>query len=77
MGLVIDEAKTKKMEVFIYLRSQVNSKNEIKQEIKGQIFSAKTCCYRLVYFKNGTASRITKIRFYKTLDWPVLTYTAE
>lgn len=42
MGLVIDEAKTKQMEVFIYLGSQVNSKNEIKQEIKGQIFSAKT-----------------------------------
>ena len=62
----------------ISLGSQVNISNNIKQEINMRIQSANKCCYGMLkHFKSKLLTYTTKIKLYKTLIKPVLTYGSE
>ena len=63
---------------FIYLGSEVNSSNDIKNEIQKRILSANRCFYGLrTYLKSCLISRKTKLLLYKVLIRPVITYASE
>ena len=63
---------------FIYLGSDVTTKNDVSLEIKRRIILANRCYYGLNgQLSNRDLSRTTKLILYKTLILPVLLYGAE
>lgn len=63
---------------FVYLGSQVDRNNNMQSEIKRRIVAANRCFFGLhKYMSSRLISRTSKIRIYKTLIRPVLTYASE
>lgn len=63
---------------FIYLGSLVTNDNEMVAEVQRRIQAANRCYFGLVpQLKSRVISRTTKLRLYKTLIRPVLTYGSE
>jgi hypothetical protein len=67
-----------KVESFIYLGAMITSLNGIETEIKSKIAVGNKCYYALgTILKRRSISQPIKIRLYKTIIRPVVTYGAE
>lgn len=76
--LDIGPYKFQRVETFVYLGSEVNSCNNVSQDINRRINAANRCFHGLLkHFKSKNLSSRTKINLYKTLIRPVLTYGSE
>lgn len=74
----VDDYAFERVEEFIYLGSLITQDNEMGEEIKRRIVAANKCYFGLVrQMKSRALSRTTKVRLYKTLIRPVLTYGSE
>ena len=69
--------KYEKVESFKYLGSVMTSLNDIETEIKSKIAVGNKCYYALgPILKRRSISQSTKIRLYKTIIRPAVTYGA-
>jgi hypothetical protein len=76
--LYIDGQKFERVHIFIYLGSLVNDDNDISEEIRRQIQNSNKCYYGLQkHFKSRLHTHETKVRLYRTLVRPILTYGCE
>jgi hypothetical protein len=72
-GMVLEEVTT-----FKYLGSLITKKNEIGEEMKMRIAAGNLCYYGLQHlFRSRTASRIVKIKIYKTISKPIVMFGCE
>jgi hypothetical protein len=63
---------------FIYLGTLISNDNSVQKEIQRRILAGNRTYFAAVsLFRNRLLSRATKIRLYKTLIRPVVTYGAE
>lgn len=63
------------MQQFKYLGAQINSENKIKQEIQLRIAAGNRAFFALLpIFRTSDITRVTKLKIYKTLIRPVVTY---
>ena len=63
---------------FIYLGTEVNNKNSINQEIQRRLIAGNRAFYANInLLKSRMLSRKTKLKIYRTLIRPVVTYGAE
>jgi hypothetical protein len=63
---------------FIYLGTLISNDNSVQKEMRRRILAGnKTYFAAISLFRNRLLSRVTKIRLYKTLIRPVVTYGAE
>jgi len=63
---------------FIYLGMLISNDNSVQKEIQRRILASnRTYIAAISLFRNRLLSRATKIRLYKTLIRPVVTYGAE
>ena len=70
--------KFQKVDSFVYPESQLNSENDISKEISRRIVAANRCYFALIkHFRSRFLSKSTKIKLYKTMVRPVLTYGSE
>jgi hypothetical protein len=70
--------KYEKVESFKYLGAMIKSLNDIETEIKSKIAVGNKCYYTLgTILKRRSISQSIKIRLYKTIIMPVVTYGAE
>ena len=70
--------KYEKLESFKYLGAMITSLNDIETEIKSKIAVGNKCYYALgTILKRRSISQSIKIRLYKTIIRPVVTYGAE
>ena len=67
--------KYEKVESFKYLGAMITSLNDIETEITSKIAVGNTCYYAIL--KRRSISQSIKIRLYKTILRPVMTYGAE
>lgn len=67
-----------KVNNFTYLGALVNRHNNIQEEINKRILNSNKCYFAMLkFFKSKYLTRTTKVRLYKTLIKPVLTYGSE
>lgn len=67
-----------KVNNFTYLGVIVNRHNNIQEEINKRILNSNKCYFAMIHlFKSKYLTRTTKVRLYKTLIKPVLTYGSE
>lgn len=67
-----------KVNNFTYLGAIVNRHNNIQEEINKRILNSNKCYFAMIHlFKSKYLTRTTKVRLYKTLIKPVLTYGSE
>ena len=69
--------KHEKVESFKYLGSVMTSLKDIETEIKSKIAFGNKCYYALGPILRRSISQSIKIRLYKTIIRPVVTYGAE
>jgi hypothetical protein len=70
--------KYEKVESFRYLGAMITSLNDIETEIKSKIAVGNKCYYALgTIVKRRLISQSIKIRLYKTIIRPAVTYGAE
>jgi hypothetical protein len=63
---------------FAYLRSQLNKTNSTSSEIQARILSGNRCCYAYgKLMKSGALNRSSKLKIYKSLTRPAVTYGCE
>jgi len=63
---------------FIYLGTLISNDNSVQEEVQRRILADNRTHFAAIsLFRNRLLSRATKIRLYKTLMRPVLTYGAE
>jgi hypothetical protein len=63
---------------FIYLGMLISNNNSVQKEIQRRILAgSRTYFAAISLFRNRLLSRVTKIRLYKTLIRPAVTYGAE
>lgn len=63
---------------FTYLGTSIDNENNVSTEIKRRIIAASKCAYGLSkHLRSHLLSRKTKIKIYRTLIKPVLTYACE
>ena len=63
---------------FIYLGTLISNDNSVQKEIKRRVLAgSRTYFAAISLFRNRLLSRATKIRLYKTLIRPAVTYGAE
>lgn len=66
------------VENFVYLGSQVNSDNNVQEEVRRRLASGNRCFFGLhKLFRSRTLSRRLKCTLYRTLVRPVVTYGSE
>ncbi|CAG9834157.1 unnamed protein product [Diabrotica balteata] len=74
-NLIINDQNFEAVKEFIYLGTSVNPNNNTSEEIKRRIIIANRCYHGLSkYLANKRLSQKTRIRLYRTLIVPVLTY---
>lgn len=77
-NLSTEEKTFETVREFVYLGTLVNPNNDTSEEIKRRIITANKTYYSLAkHLSNKSISRSTKIRLYKTLIIPVVTYGSE
>ena len=77
-GETINGVTYKGVAEFIYLGTLISNDNSVQKEIQKRILASNGTYYAAVsVFRNRLLSRATKIRLYKTLIRPVVTYGAE
>ena len=77
-GATINGVTYKGVTEFIYLGTLISNDNSAQKEIQRRIVAGnRTYFAALSLFRNRLLSRATKIRLYKTLIRPVVTYGAE
>jgi hypothetical protein len=77
-NLTIGEHNFEVVDEFKYVGTLINIKNSVPQEIKRRILAANISYYGLnKIFKSKHLTWRTKIRLYKTLIRPVITYGSE
>ena len=77
-NLVIQTYSFEVVKEFTYLGTLITNNNELRPEIEKRIFNANRAYYALLpVLKSQAIYRTEKIRIYKTLIRPVLTYGAE
>ena len=69
--------KYERVESFKYLGAMITSLNDIETEIKSKIAVGNKCYYALGTILKRSISQSIKIRLYKTIIRPVVTYGAE
>ena len=76
--VTINQHNFKMVDNFVYLGSQVNSKNDIVDEIRRRVTLGNRCYFGLLNLLRSKAiHRNPKCTLYKTLIRPVVTYGAE
>ena len=77
-NLIIDNISIESVKEFCYLGVLINNRNEEEQEIKYRIMKANRAYFDLnKVLASKLISRRTKIRIYKTIIYPILTYGSE
>jgi len=78
LSLQVDSYVFEKVEAFKYLRVNINSKNNVHEEIKERVASANRCYYSLLkLFKSKLLSRESKVILYTSYLRLVLAYGCE
>ncbi|KAL4104440.1 hypothetical protein QTP88_019741 [Uroleucon formosanum] len=78
LNLKVDPYIFEKVEVFKYLGININSKNNVLEEIKEWVANANRCYYNLLkLFRSKLLSRESKVILYTSYLRPVLTYGCE
>ncbi|KAL4142514.1 hypothetical protein QTP88_004958 [Uroleucon formosanum] len=78
LNLKVDPYIFEKVEAFKYLGININSKNNVHEEIKERVASANRCYYSLLkLFRSKLLSRESKVILYTSYLRPVLTYRCE
>lgn len=76
--LSIENEEIESVREFVYLGSLVNSQNDTTSEVKRRVLMANRCYFGLAsQLSSQNISRSTKVKLYKTLIRPVLTYGSE
>lgn len=76
--LVVDDMIFANVETFNYLGAEINSANKISNDVSQRLTAANRAFYaNLRLLKSRIISKATKMKIYKTLIRPVLTYGAE
>ncbi|CAG9829536.1 unnamed protein product [Diabrotica balteata] len=76
--LIIENDAIEAVNEFVYLGTLVNTENDTTSEINRRICTANRCYFGLnLLFKSTVISRNTKVKLYKTIIRPVLTYGSE
>lgn len=76
--VTIDEERFEVVKNFKYLGSEINSTNDIGEEIKNRIASGNRSYYGLIkLFKSKTLNKQLKCKLYRQLVRPVVTYGSE
>jgi hypothetical protein len=74
----ISGQKYEKVEMFMYLGSLVNNLNDIETEIKTRLTAGNKCYHALrQILKKRYISQSIKVRLYKTVIRPIVTYGVE
>lgn len=77
-NVTIDTFNFERVERFKYLGATITTDNDITEEIKGRIQSTSRCIYSLHnIIKSKFLTRTTKIKIYKSVIRPILTYGSE
>ena len=77
-GIDITQTHPEQVKSFKYLGSIVNGNNSIEEEIKGRISLGNKAFYaNQDLFKSKLLTKNSKLRMYKTLVRPVVTYACE
>ena len=77
-GTTINGVTYKGVPEFIYLGTLISNDNSVQKEIQRRILAGNRTYFAATsLFRNRLLSRATKIRLYKTLIIPVVTYGAE
>jgi len=77
-GIDITQTQLEQMKSFKYLGSNVNGNNSIEEEIKRRISLGNKAFYaNQDLFKSKLLTKNSKLRMYKTLVRPVVTYASE
>jgi hypothetical protein len=77
-GATINGVTYEEVAEFIYLGEPIANENSVQKEIQRRILAgSRTYFAAISLFRNRLLSRATKIRLYKTLIRPVVTYGAE
>ena len=77
-NLIIDRTEFEKVESFIYLGTEINSKNVVSQEIQKRLMIGNRAYFaNIKLLKSKLLSRSSKLKIYKTLIRPVVTYACE
>jgi hypothetical protein len=77
-NLIIDDISIETVKEFCYLGVIINNKNSEEQDIKHRITKANRAYFDLnKVLASKIISRRTKIRIYKTIIYPILTYGSE
>jgi hypothetical protein len=77
-GAIINGVTYEGVAEFIYLGKLISNDNSAQKEIRRRILAGNRTYFTAIsLFRNRLLSRTTKIRLYKTLIRPVVTYGAE
>lgn len=77
-NLTIDDYNIEVVQSFKYLGSTLNAQNDLQEELNLRLHQANCCYFGLrKLLKSNFLSRATKIRLYKTLIRPIITYGCE
>jgi hypothetical protein len=77
-GATIHSVTYKGVAEFIYQNTLISNDNSVEKEIQRRILAGNGTYFAAIsLFKNRLLSRATKIRLYKTLIKPVVTYGAK
>jgi len=77
-GAVINGVTYKGVTEFVYLGTLISNDDSVQKEIQRRILAGNRTYFAAIsLFRNRLLSRATKIRLYKTLIRPVVTYGAE
>lgn len=77
-NLTIGDYNFEMVNAFMYLGTNIDNENNVNKEIKRRIMSASKCAHGLSkHLRSHFLSRKTKIKIYRTLIKPVLTYACE
>jgi hypothetical protein len=77
-GIDITQTHLQQVKSFKYLESIVNGNNSVEEEIKGRISLGNKAFYaNQDLFKSKLLTKNSKLRIYKTLVRPVVTYACE
>jgi hypothetical protein len=73
----IDDYNFKNVREFSYLGAFINDTNKLEEEITKRIMSGNQAYFSHIQFKSNILSKRTKIKLYRTLVCPIITYGAE
>jgi hypothetical protein len=77
-NLAIGEYDFKRVREFSYLGTNINSKNKVKEDIQKRIIAGNRAYFAFIkLFRSGMRSKNTKMKLYKALIRPVVTYGAQ